>query len=76
LKVADEFAKNSYSHLIEFDGLKELNFYDRLQVRIRGRVLNSYVSAVRRTSKSRMTTYKSGELRLTLMDKLNKQRSG
>ena len=70
VKVADEFAKNSYSHLIEFESSKTYGFYDRLQVRIRGRVLNSYISAVRRTSTSNRTFYKSGELRRTLTDKL------
>ena len=70
VKVADEFAKNSYSHLIEFESSKVYGFYDRLQVRIRGRVLTSYISAVRKTSTSTRTFYKSGELRRTLTDKL------
>ena len=70
VKVADDFAKNSYSHLIEFESSKVYGFYDRLQVRIRGRVLSSYISAIRKSSKSNRTLYKSGELRLTLTDKL------
>lgn len=69
-KVVDEFLKNSYSHLIEFESTKTYGFYDRLYIRIRGRVFRSYISEVQKTYKSNRTLYKSGELRRTLVDKL------
>lgn len=70
LKVQDEFAKNSYSHLIEFSSTKEFDFYDKTQLRLNGAVLNSYISQVRKTSNSDLIFYKSGELRTRLTDLL------
>jgi hypothetical protein len=70
LKVQDEFAKNSYSHLIEFSTTKEFDFYDKAQLRLNGAVLNSYISQVRKTSDSDLIFYKSGELRVRLTELL------
>jgi hypothetical protein len=67
--VAEVFAKSAYSHLIEFWSDREFNFYDNLQIRVSGRVLNSYISCVRRSMKEG-TLYKSGELRVTLVEKM------
>ena len=46
--VRDEFAKNEYSHKIEFQALTESGFrlYDRLQVKLDNKIFNSYVSGV------------------------------
>jgi hypothetical protein len=67
--VAEVFAKSAYSHLIEFRSKREYGFYDNLQIRVGGRVLNSYVSCVKKSMKDG-TLYKSGELRVTLVDKM------
>jgi len=67
--VAEVFAKSAYSHLIEFRSDREFGFYDNLQVRINGRVLNSYVSTVKKSMKNGVL-YKSGELRVTLTGKM------
>ena len=67
--VAEVFAKSAYSHLIEFRSEREYGFYDNLQIRIGGRVLNSYISCVKKSMKNG-TLYKSGELRVTLVDKM------
>ena len=67
--VADTFAKSAYSHLVTFFSDREFDFYDALQIRINGRVLQSYVSCVKKSMRNG-TLYKSGELRVTLTDKL------
>jgi len=68
--VADTFAKSAYSHLITFYSDRAFDFYDGLQVRTKaGRVLNSYVSCLKKSMKNG-TLYKSGELRVTLTEKL------
>lgn len=67
--VAEVFAKSAYSHLIEFRSDRDFGFYDSLQVRVKGRVLNSYISGIRRGMKTG-TLYKSGELRVTMIDKM------
>lgn len=67
--VAEVFAKSAYSHLIEFRSEREYGFYDNLQIRIGGRVLNSYISCVKKSMKNG-ALYKSGELRVTLVDKM------
>lgn len=69
-KVLDEISKVKYSHRIEFSTERELNFYDMLQLRINGRVLNSYISSVRVTSDSDRFFYTSGEMRTKLTDKI------
>lgn len=69
-KAQDIFEKNKYSHRIEFSTERELDFYDLLQLRINGRVLNSYISSVRVKSDSNRFFYTSGEMRTTLTDKL------
>ena len=68
--VADTFAKSAYSHLVTFYSDRVFDFYDGLQIRTKaGRVLQSYVSGIKKSMK-RGTLYKSGELRVTLTDKL------
>ncbi len=70
-RVADLFAKNTYSHLIEFrlpDAKMQYGFYDRLRIRTRsGALLSSYVSAIRKMP-GNYTTIQSGELRMLLTD--------
>lgn len=67
--VAEVFAKSAYSHLITFYSDRVFGFYDSLQVRIGKRVLASYISGIRKSMKNG-TLYKSGELRVTLTEKL------
>lgn len=66
--VADTFARSAYSHLINFYSERTFDFYDRLQVRTEaGRVLNSYISAVRKSARNDVL-YKCGELRATFRE--------
>ena len=67
--VAEEFARSSFSHMIEFGSSRKYDFYDSLRVRINGRVLQSYISTVR-ISNTAGQLYRSGELRVTLTDKM------
>jgi hypothetical protein len=70
-RVAALFAKNTYSHLIEFrlpDSKMKYEFYDRLRIRTKsGLVLYSYVSGIRKTQAT-FTTIQSGELRVLFTD--------
>ncbi|MDO4565866.1 MAG: hypothetical protein Q4B42_00895 [Oscillospiraceae bacterium] len=67
--VADQFAKNSHSHSIEFYTSKRLGFYDKLNIRLHGAVVTSYVSQIIRTHKDDRYLIKSGELRVTMTEK-------
>lgn len=73
-EARNKFAENSDSHLIEFACFKNYNFCDNLIIRTKeGRVLTSYVSAIRKSIDREKTVYKSGELRLMLDEKLNQK---
>ena len=69
-KVIDLLTKNKYSHRIEFNTQRKMDFYDLLQIRRRGEVINSYISSVRIKSGSNRYFYTSGEMRTSLTDKL------
>ena len=69
-EVKNKFTENSDSHLIEFACGKDYEFHDNLTIRTKeGRVLNSYISAIRKSSERTKTVYKSGELRIMLDEK-------
>jgi hypothetical protein len=72
-EVADEFAKNSHSHSIEFYSSRLYGFYDTVEFNINGRVFSSYISSVRKTSKDSRALYRSGELQTKLTDKLKRR---
>lgn len=69
-KALDEIAKHKYSHRIEFSSMRELNFYDLLELRINGQILYSFISSVRVKSDSNRFFYTSGELRTKFTDKI------
>jgi len=78
-KVADTFATNTYSHLIEFSVEKdsyyndELTFYRNADIKLKnGTVVTSYITEIARNSEDNLIHYKSGELRTKLTDKLLK----
>lgn len=76
-EVKNKFAENSDSHLIEFACGKDYAFCDDLTIRTKeGRVLNSYISAIRKSSERTKTVYKSGELRIMLDEKINRMLGG
>lgn len=76
-KAKNIFAKNSKSHLIEFATDRQYNFYDNVTIRTKeGRVLQSYISAIRLEKGKTKTIYKTGELRLLLHEKLNQKLGG
>ena len=66
--VADEFAKNSKSHKIEFRSMEEYDFYGTVNLRIKETVLTSYISLIRIDDDARYL-YKTGELQVTFTDK-------
>ena len=58
-EVGNKFKENSDSHLIEFACGKKYDFYDNLVIRTKkGRVLTSYISAIRRSRARSKTVYK------------------
>ena len=59
--VADEFATNSYSHKVSFQTDRDFELYDRLMLRIDGKIFSSYVSGIIKT-KSDIRTVECGEL--------------
>lgn len=61
-KVEDEFAKNYYSHKVTFSTDRDFSLYDRLVLRIEGKIFSSYVSGVIREKGSEMRTVECGEL--------------
>lgn len=64
--VRDEFAKNEYSHKIEFQAPAESGFrlYDRLQVKLDNKIFNSYVSGVTERKGSNIVDIQCGELQM------------
>lgn len=71
-EARNKFKENSNSHLIEFACSNKYGFYDNLIIRTKGgRVLKSYISAIRRSDARNKTIYKSGEMRTMLDEKLN-----
>ncbi|MEG1061901.1 MAG: hypothetical protein RSE43_10185 [Oscillospiraceae bacterium] len=67
--VADRFAKNSHSHSIEFYTSKQIGFYDKLNIRLHGGVVTSYVSRIIKSQKDDRYLIKSGELKVTMTEK-------
>lgn len=60
--VADEFARNYYSHKISFLTDRDFEIYDRLNLRINGKIFNSYVSGVIHKKGSKYIEVECGEL--------------
>ena len=61
--VANEFAQNKYSHLIEFSSLKDMDVYDNLLIRKDGRTFSSYITSKEIKASSSKRFYKCGELK-------------
>ncbi len=62
--VQERFAQNSAAHLVEFATLHKLGFGDGCLLRLEdGRIMRSYISALRKKSGDARTFYKAGELR-------------
>lgn len=71
-EVKKRFEENKYSHLIEFASHKDYGFYDFVTIRtLKGTVFRSYISAIQAKSSDRMITYKTGEMRTTIDEKIN-----
>jgi len=67
--VANEFAKNSKSHKIEFRSMEKYDFYGTVNLRIKETVLTSYISSIRIDDEDARYLYKTGELQVTFTDK-------
>lgn len=73
-KAMDAFAKSEYSHLIEFWATETYDFCAPVMIRTaEGRVFSSYISAIRMVHDDNRICYSTGELRLTLTEKLKIQ---
>ena len=71
-QVKNIFNTNSYSHMIEFATYKKYGFYDECVLKTPGgKIVRSYISAVRKVSGDERTIYKTGELRLMIDEELN-----
>ena len=64
--VKDEFAKNEYSHKIEFQAPKSTGFslYDRLNIKLNNSIFSSYVSGVTYKKNSDIIDVECGELQM------------
>ena len=64
--VRDEFAKNEFSHKIEFQAPKSRGFslYDPLKIKLDNRIFSSYVSGVTEKKNSEIVTVECGELQM------------
>lgn len=64
--VRDEFAKNEFSHKIEFQAPKSRGFslYDPLKIKLDNRIFSSYVSGVTEEQHSDIVTVQCGELQM------------
>ena len=64
--VRDEFAKNEFSHKIEFQAPKSRGFslYDPLKIKLDNRIFSSYVSGVTEEKHSDIVTVQCGELQM------------
>lgn len=60
--VRDEFAQNYYSHKISFMTDTDFEIYDRLNLRIDGKIFNSYVSGIITRKGSKYKEIECGEL--------------
>lgn len=62
--VRDKFAKNEFSHKIEFQAPKSRGFslYDPLKIKLGNRIFSSYVSGVTEEKHSDIVTVQCGEL--------------
>ena len=60
--VKDEFAQNYYSHKISFLTDSHFDIYDRLKLRIDGKIFNSYVSGIIHKKGSKHIEVECGEL--------------
>lgn len=68
--VYDRFLSRAYSHLIEFSSPRELEFYQRVDLRLNDRVLKTYISGIEISSDSECPVYKTGEMRVRFTDRL------
>jgi len=69
--VEAEIAKVKYAHKIEFSEARRLKLYDPCEIRLRGRVFDSYITSVRsKDDNSSSFIYTSGELRTSLTEKI------
>lgn len=60
--VKDTFAQNYYSHKISFKTDADFEIYDRLNLRIEGKIFSSYVSGIKKTKGSKYQEIECGEL--------------
>lgn len=79
------FKGNSYSHLIQFDininsKLYEVkSWYAGKKIKIKnkdGKIIDSYISAITKKKDGNIWQIKTGNIRITLLDKLKKEREG
>ena len=64
--VKDEFAKNEYSHKIEFQAPidTKFNLYDKLKIKLDNKIFSSYVSGITESKGSNVIDIQCGELQM------------
>lgn len=80
----NEFTSNSYEHLIQFDINSNSKLYDvknwkigtpvKMQTK-NNVILDSYISAISKKKNSKFYSIKTGNIRITLLDKLKKEKN-
>ncbi len=75
------FKGNRYTHLVEFDIYNKSKLVDITNIQIgtpiqikTDSILNSYISAMQITNSSNFTKFKSGNIRINLIDKLKQKK--
>lgn len=69
-KVSAEFAKNKFSHKIEFKSDREYALFDDVLIRLADTLVSSQIAYVGKSSKDNRYHYKSGELAVTLTERI------
>jgi len=65
-KVADVFAKNTYSHNIVFQAMKgKFELYEPLKIKLNNKIFSSYVATIEEQKNSDEVTVTCGELQVT-----------
>ena len=69
-KVTAEFAKNKFSHKIEFMSDRAYSLFDDVLIRLPDTLVTSQIAYVGKSSKDNRYHYKSGELAVTLTERI------
>lgn len=69
--ILNEFSSHSHSHSIEFYSVKKINYFDKLNIKLRDKIFTSYASEVVFKGTDNRYFVKSGEMSTKLTEKLS-----